>query len=620
MKSIQIDFLDTKFTINIVTDGNEVVTICKKLMNEKWEVGGLDIETAKKEKFKDHKKAGLDPYLTDIRLVQLYDGLTTVWVFDVFKFPVSLLGNLLQQKKWVAHYAVFELLHLTHADIENLDVSCSMLMSQYITNAEYSPFEPEDDDEEPDGMSRYRRKDQSLEAVFKRNFNIILNKEYQLSDWSGELSSEQICYAAQDSIATFKIGELLWKKINDYKMAQSFILTKEMQHVVVEMQLEGFGVDVPKYAELIRMWKKLLNVKETACREQFGGINLNSTQQLNEWLKRERAEFLAYWPKNEKSGLFSFSKNKIFNFYKDPAVKVLLEYKKLSKLLSTYGESFLEKLHPVTGRIHCGFTLGDTRTGRMSSREPNLQNLVASEEVRSCFIPKEGNVFVVADYSQIEVRVLAELSGDKVLREGYKRGFDAYIMAAAHAFGKKPEDVTKEERKSQKAMVLGFQFGLGGEGYVKHAKIQADLDLTVEEGWNEFNRYHNTFMGVTNWKERQREYTRQLGFCRTPLGRMRKLLDDEIYTKSVNNPVQGGAGEVMQLGMVKYRNNRMMCSKLVNSVHDEIITECSENTAEQVCQEVVDNMTAAMSRIFPNAPVNKLVEAHIGKNWAEAKG
>lgn len=631
MKVFKVSFLDQEFAIHYLTDSDEAIRMSEILSKQAWKVGGIDIETYPKEEFKGFKKGGLDPLLSRIRLIQVYDGDKSVYIFDMLKFG-SWIGtsfvNLLRCKKWIAHYAVFELGHLYEKGFKDLDISCSMLMSQYITNAEFSPFEPEDtdEDEEPDGMARYRRTDHSLAGAYHRNFGVRLNKEYQTSDWGGELSTEQLLYAAEDAIATYKLGIKLGEKITLYKMEQSYLLTKAAQHVVVDMQLHGFGVDTEKYRSLISEWQADKEKAVLKCHEYFGDINLNSTQQLSKWLEENRLDYLTSWPKNEKSQTYSFSKNKIYDYYKDPAIAALLENKKLEKLLNTYGENFLSGpngIHPVTGRIHSSFTLGETRTGRMSSRYPNLMQLPRNKAIRDCFIPSSPDrKFVVADFSQVEVRVAGELSQDRAIRNGYARGFDAYKVMAASRLGKKIEDVTKQERQDAKNIVLGFQFGLGGKGYVKYSKISTGLDISEDQGWDAYNTYHSTFSGYSAWMQQQREKTKKLGFCRTPLGRMRKLLEDEVYTKSVNFPVQGGAGEVMILTLVLLRKQLkefFMNSVICNAIHDEIIVDCAPGEENEVKWRLEKAMTDAFLKIFPHAPVNGLAEAGIGKTWAEAK-
>lgn len=619
------NFADEPYTALYIQKPAEIESTLKKVYESDAKLIGIDLETGKKIQ---HPQAGLDPHLSFIRLIQLYDGKTT-YVIDTQSEGVAdytYFYKILKEKRLIAHYAIFEIKHLMYHFTEPTDIHCSKLIADFIYHAEHSPYEPDDEDDEE--KPKFIR-GLGLGALAERYFGIKIPKQYQKSDWNKrELDKEQIIYAALDAVLTYKLGKLLVEKLNKYRLSDCYKLYKDMQHVIAEMELNGFLIDTKEHNRLIAEWTKKRDHHREVCREFFGSVNLRSSKKLHQWVQRyyaDNKDLLKRWPKSEKTGNYSFSKLKLADLEPLEPVQAILAYKKYATLLSTFGESLQQKISPKTGRIHCNFTLGETRTGRLSSRNPNLQNMPARDDsFRHIFIAPTNHALVVADFSQVEVRVAGELSKDPVIRRAFDQGVDLHKAIVAAVSGKSIDEITKEERQLGKALNFGLQFGMGPTKLAKYARNSYGVELSEEEARHAWEVYHSTYRRYSSWCQEQRKKAERQGIVSTPLGRKRKLAETEIYTKAVNTPVQGGAAEVSLAALVYLR--RLLRQKpaydpvkIINTVHDEIILECPEDMVEDVMHLLTTSMEYGMKSIFPRATTHGLAEAASGRSWAEAK-
>lgn len=658
MKAANLDFNGTAFKRYYVTDLAEMAKCCLLLIMPGTHRFGLDIETSKKSDYKDFvpvKKGnrtigpapGLCPLLSNIRLIQIFDPRTDcVFVFDVGKIPdwrgSSILRTLLTERKFIAHNGVFEIKHFTQNGYPNMHVDCSMLLTILVDRAERSPFEPEeeDEDEPADGMAKYKKTGYGLDAVIGRLYGCRVEKAFQTSNWNGELSTNQINYAALDAVLTYRVGMDMMKKVQEYKMVKAYTVLRDMQHVVADMELTGVAIDSEQHQILIKEWEKQHAENTAECTKRFKKVNLNSSKQLNIWAKKKYPEafWQNLWPKTkastEKNQILSFGKDSLKEVidiierkYKQKSASLcsLLRFKTCAKLLSTYGTTLAAIVHPVTKRIHCSFIIGETRTGRLSSREPNLQNIPREdpkkdkrESFRALFIAPPHKHLLVADYSQIEIRSQAALSKDPVMTKAFIDGIDLHKYILKIAFGWKMKDVDKNQRQLGKAINFGFAFGMGWKKFAKYASTSYDQKVTDSQAETVFRTYHNLYRGYSYWCTKERDKCAKLGFVRTPLGKIRKLLPDEQYTRSVNTQVQGGAAEVIMLALIYFRKLKPDGCKLISTIHDEIIVECDQQNPEYK-KLLEECMIKGFKDVFPEAPINGLVEAQFGLNWAACK-
>lgn len=654
MKAAKLDFNGIAFTRYYVTEYEEMVKCCHKLLQSRAPRFGLDIETSRRKGYENYvavKKGnriigpapGLCPLLSNIRLLQIYDPVVNaVYVFDLGKIGKAtwrssgVLRSLLMEKRYIAHNGVFEIKHFTHNSFSNMHVDCSMLLTIMVDRAERSPFEPEDeDDDEPaDGLAKYKKTGYGLDAVIGRLYDVRISKHYQTSNWNqGDLSTGQINYAALDALLTYKIGKDMMRKVADFKMKTAYAMLRDMQHVVADMELLGVAIDREQHAVLIKKWEKQHAAHTKECQKRFAKINLNSSKQLNTWAQEKYPEPFRekYWPvtnaSTDKKRILSFGKDSLkevidtlerrFN-KRAVGLSALLEFKKVSKLLSTYGETLERIVHPITQRIHCSFIIGETRTGRLSSREPNLQNLPRDKAVRKLFIAPDDRYLLVADYSQIEIRAAAALSNDPVMTNAFIKGIDLHKYILKMCFGWKLKDITKEQRQLGKAINFGYEFGMGWKKFGKYSLTSYGVKVSDAEAKKTFETYHNLYNVYSKWCTKERAKCERIGYARTPLGKVRRLLPEEQYTRSVNTQVQGGAAEAIMLALINFRKEIPKTAKIVSTIHDEIIIE-SEDTDPNTKALLEDCMRRGFSRVFPGAPTNNLVDAHYGKDWVEAK-
>lgn len=616
--------------IEYVTDRSTANSIIEKLLR-KGALLGIDIETAKMPGYEHTDHAGLCPHQSNTRLVQLGLG-DRAWVFDLFK--LGGMPGALQQPgfTFVAHNAIFEIKHLYKDGLRHLDnIHCSQIQSMIVTAAEQSEFEkrPESDDfTDDDETETFNPKKHALDVCAARTLGLKISKELQTSDWAApELSEDQIIYAALDAVICYRLHIALMPKVKQYGMETVYGLYKNMQHVVAAMELAGMRMFVEQHNELIKEWKDDYTRCESELRRFFGGINVNSTVQLGKWLtdlvtKRGKPEVLEAWPKT-KTGRLAFGRKSIYKYGNVGWVKALLSYKKVEKQLSTYGESLRDKINARTGRIHCGFSVGRTATGRLSSYGPNLQNMPRDSKLRAVFGASDGCCLTVADFNQIEMRIAGEVSQDPYMRYAFENRIDLHKGIVHDVFGIPIAEITKKQRQSGKATNFGLIFGMGVPKLVVTAKTDYDVDLSEMDAQRAFDIFHHKrYVKYSAWGKVQRQNCKQLGYVRTPLGKMRKLTESEVYTKSLNTPIQGGAAEVGMLACIMLHQGikRLgLKAAIVNMVHDEIIVEHDPGCTVEVHRLLKGSMERAMETVFKGAPLKGIAEIGTGKTWLEAK-
>ena len=392
--------------------------------------------------------------------------------------------------------------------------------------------------------------------------------------------------------------------------------------VLAEMELAGCRVDARALAEFGEMLSRRAAELEQKIYDMAGeSFNINSPKQLGEILFGKLG--LPHGKKT-KTG-WSTNADVLEKLrYEAPIVGAVLEYRQLTKLKSTYADGLLKALDP-DGRVRTNFQMTVTATGRLSSTEPNLQNIPTrtdlGSEIRRMFVPAEGCVLVDADYSQIELRLLAHMAGDEGMRESFLSGGDFHAETAAKVFHVERAEVTPEMRRSAKAVNFGIVYGISA------FSLSQDIGVTVAEAKAYMEAYFATFPGVRKYMDEVVEKARENGYVETLLHRRRdlpELRSSNFNMRSfgervaLNMPVQGTAADVMKLAMVavfKRLIAESLQARLVLQVHDELIVECPESEAETVAKLLEEEMEHVVSLSVPLT-----AEAHWGKNWLEAKG
>ena len=434
-------------------------------------------------------------------------------------------------------------------------------------------------------------------------------------------------YAAEDADITFQLKNCFTPLIKKRGVEKVFNeVENPLVRVLVDMEYEGVKVDIDFLNEYSKVLEKDAKISEERVYEQAGvRFNLASPKQLGEVLFDILK--LDAKAKKTKTGQYATGEDVLQKMAaKHKIVDDILNFRELTKLKSTYVDSFPELINPKTGRVHTSYAQAVAVTGRLSSTNPNLQNIpIRTErgrEIRKAFIPREkGRVLVSADYSQIELRIVAAISGDPNMCEAFKLGKDIHTATAAKVYGIKEADVTKEMRYKAKSVNFGIIYGQGAFG------LAENLGISRTEAKEIIDNYKKEFPNIQLYMDQQINNAKELGFVETLMGRRRWLRDinSSNFTvrgfaerNAINSPIQGSAADMIKLAMIKIHGEMKKTkweSKMILQVHDELVFDAVEKELPALKELILKCMKEAM--ILPNGvPVE--AEVGVGKNWLEA--
>ena len=391
--------------------------------------------------------------------------------------------------------------------------------------------------------------------------------------------------------------------------------------VLARMEQRGFLIDRAALAQFGETLQTSITQLEQQIYAAAGApFNINSPKQLGKVLFEDMQ--LPHGKKT-KTG-WSTNADVLDKLRGVPIVADVLQYRQYAKLKSTYADGLLKAVSP-DGRIRTSFQMTVTATGRLSSTEPNLQNIPTRTELgsqmRRMFVAGPGNVLVDADYSQIELRLLAHISGDEAMCRAFRSGEDFHTLTAARVFHVEPQDVTPEMRRRAKAVNFGVVYG------ISPFSLSQDIGVTVAEAKEYMERYFQTYTGVRAYMDRIVEQARADGYVETLMHRRRALPELKSSNHNLrafgervalNMPIQGTAADLMKLAMVRVERrlaDEGLAAQLIMQVHDELIVECPEDEAARVQALLEEEMSGVMTLAVPLP-----AEAHCGKNWLTAKG
>jgi DNA polymerase-1 len=395
--------------------------------------------------------------------------------------------------------------------------------------------------------------------------------------------------------------------------------------VLQRMERAGVKVDTAYLQSMSRELEDIATDLVAEVRDLAGEVfNLNSPKQLGPILfeKLEIQQGSRKKPKRTRTGAYSTDAATLEAFRDQPIVAKLLEYREVTKLKSTYVDALPQMVHPKTGRIHSSFNQTVAATGRLSSDNPNLQNIPIRRElgrpVRRAFVAADGHKLLSADYSQIELRLMAHLSGDAALCEVYRRGGDIHAETAARMFGVELGEVTRERRDSAKAINFGILYGMGP------ARLSSDLKISLAEGRAFLEAYFREFPGVKQFQKDAVEKARREGYVTTLLGRRRAIPEIDSAMPGVranaenmakNTPVQGTAADLIKVAMIRIarRLREGFLAQMILQVHDELVFEAPLAEVEPLATLVREEMEGALELKVPI-----VAEVGVGDNWLEA--
>ena len=412
-----------------------------------------------------------------------------------------------------------------------------------------------------------------------------------------------------------KADTALWNLYNEVELPLAQVLR------AVEQAGVRVDVEMLKNAEE-QLSKELVNLEQRIYAVAGVTFNVNSPKQVGEVLFDELK--LDAKAKKSKTGQYSTSEEVLLGLKgKHEVVGMILEYRELKKLISTYISALPTYINPETGKIHTTYNQTVTATGRLSSSNPNLQNLPIRSErgqlIRQAIIPDEGCMFLSADYSQIELRLMAHFSQDPHMVEAFRSGQDVHAATAAKIFGVAIEDVTKEQRRQAKTANFGIIYGISAFG------LAQQLDCSRSEAKALIDGYFTAFPGVIDYIERQKELARQQGYAVTLFGRKRYLPDIVSHNatvrsfaerNAVNSPIQGTAADIIKMAMVAISNRLKLeglQANMIMQVHDELNFNVPMNEVDRVKDIVVSEMQNVVHLTVP-----LIADCGVGKNWLEA--
>jgi DNA polymerase-1 len=435
---------------------------------------------------------------------------------------------------------------------------------------------------------------------------------------------EQTEYGVEDSDITNQLKNLFEPeliKANTHKLFTD--LEMPLMQVLADMELEGVNLDVPFLKELSVKHEAKLRELEAKIQQDAGEeFNLNSPKQLGEIL----FDKLQLDPKAKKTKTGQYATGEeILSKLKDkhPIINDILEYRQLQKLKSTYIDALPELVNPKTGRVHTTYAQTVAATGRLSSVNPNLQNIPirseAGQQIRKAFVARDENhVIISADYSQIELRLIAQMSQDPAMVEAFKHGEDIHASTAAKVFNVALDEVTREQRSQAKTVNFGIIYGVSAFGLADQANILR------KEAKALIDAYYETYPTLKAYIEKQVEIARDQGFVETLMGRRRYLKDinsrnavvrSHAERNAVNAPIQGTAADIVKMAMIQIQKElkKNYQTKMILQVHDELIFDAPKDEVEKVSELIKSTMEAAMQMDVP-----LIAEVGVGANWLEA--
>jgi DNA polymerase-1 len=431
-------------------------------------------------------------------------------------------------------------------------------------------------------------------------------------------------YAAEDADITFRLHQHLWPKIRDEPILDGVLSKLEIPLIPVLARMEQTGVLVDGrllQQQSTELAKRMLELVDQAHEEAGQPFNLGSPKQLQQIMfEKLGLPIIRKTPKGQPSTAEDVLQELAGN-YKLP--KLILEHRSVSKLKSTYTDKLPLQINPHTGRVHTSYHQAVAATGRLSSSNPNLQNIpirtAQGRKIRQAFTAPPGNLVLAADYSQIELRIMAHLSGDEGLSKAFHDGIDVHSATAGEVFGVQYGQVSTDQRRAAKAINFGLMYGMSAFGLARQ------LDIGRGEAQEYMDTYFSRYPGVQSFMQETRELAREQGYVETLFGR--RLYLPEINTSNmmrrqgaeraaINAPMQGTAADIIKIAMIKvdhWLQSSQVGARMIMQVHDELVLEVEEGQIELVREAIIEHMSQAAQLSVP-----LVVDAGYGPDWDTA--
>ncbi len=545
----------------------------------------LDIET-----YGPGKGDALDPWKGEIRLLTLYGGSGTVWILDLMEIGYDLgsLKPILERAEILAHNAKFDLLWLlVKCGIRVQNVSCTMTASRLLAAGTIPGH--------------------GLEKCLKRHLGVAPTPDLSLSEWgNATLSPAQLEYSMLDVAYLHELTDSLESQLLDSDLEIVWQFESVLLPDVVRMESNGMNVDAQRLKSAAALARAEAEEAEESLRRalNYPELNPSSPKQLLQALQKHGLPLT----NTKEEALREADEGKL--------VPLVLAHRKSVKLAQDT-EAMLTHVGK-DGRIHAQFSPTGTVTGRFSSKQPNLQS-VGHGPLREAFCAPPGRVLVVADYSQIELRIAAAVANEPKMLRAYRSDSDLHRLTAASVLGIEVDAVTDEQRQTAKAVNFGLLYGQKAEGLVRYAAKEYGVTLSLAEAEDIRKRFFETYAAIRTWHSSAWNWADSAQECRTRSARRRLIPADSgswnRFSTLVNTPIQGGAADVMKLAIVILMGRLPETAMLVATVHDELIVECPESDAEALKDLMLSAMTESMDVFYPQ--VKTAVEIKACQTWAE---
>ncbi len=556
----------------------------------------------------DTETSGLDPYVSKLLLLQIATP-DHVYILDMRALDKKEAARLIRPS--LEDPRVMKLLHNANFDYKfikvHLDVKTRGIYDTMLAHSVLSA-----------GTMLLA----ALQAIAKLYFDFDVKKDLRLSFTTLEkLEKKHLEYAAADAALLFLVYAHQRRQLQKDSLSSIAQLEFDTIEPIAEMELSGLLVDIDKWSALIAVHKEKRDLLEIEVVQMLGG------NKGNRHLYGEETDRLSVTSQKRVIAAFAELGVKIEDTKEEtlakidhPAAKKLLEFREHDKFVAAFGDSFLQLVNPVTNRIHPDFQQYGADTGRLSCRHPNVQQIPAS--FRACFIAPDGWKVVTCDYSQAELRILAQLSKDPGFCDAFKSGGDLHSITASKMFKVKLADVSKTQRSQAKAINFGLAYGMG-------ASALADrIGVTKDDAEALIKQYFQAYPQVASWLTRAADAASRFGFSETPLGRKRyydlpNQSDPEykarvagIERQGKNTPIQGANADMTKLAL-RFIFDRLQTrnARIVNTVHDEIVVEAVAAEAEDIAAIVAEEMRRAGQAFITDVPVE--VGVIVADTWAK---
>jgi DNA polymerase-1 len=573
----------------LVTDEGGLAAVAFGLADAASERVGLDVETT-----------GLNPRVDRIRLLSLSipggDGQSANYLIDCFTVDPSGLWAALAECEVVGHNLSFDLSFLSRLGFSPGQIRDTMLLSQVLYASAYV---------KGTGFTRHGLKD-----CCQRELGIDLSKELQASDWTGVLSTEQLDYAAADVQVLIPLHNALTKKLAESGLERTAALECSALPCIAWMASKGVPFDRSQ-------WSALANIAEADTERIASELNAVAPPKVDglfediwNWDSPEQVKqvlsLTGHPVESTSDGVLAELDN--------PIAKLLRDYRDASKRVTTYGNEWANKHVAADNRIYANWSQLGANSGRMACGSPNLQNIKRDGAYRKAFAAPPGRIFVKGDYSQIELRIAAKISGDTALLAAYQCGEDLHALTAKNVLG--IQEVTKQHRQLAKAINFGLLYGMGAKAFRAYANATYGVELSEAEAQSYRDAFFRSYPGLRRW---HRSIGDKPVDTRTLIGR--RVSNVQNFTEKLNLPVQGSGADGLKAALALLWERRDECPDAfpILAVHDEIVIECDADStttmtlttkpAEWLRRAMIDAMASLV------APVPVEVDVKIVPTW-----